>query len=138
MSRRKYLRRDQILAVLRDIEEDMFEYNDSGSESDANESVPESDASYESELDFVDNTNIGELEKDISGNVNSRLDSLHCIRIPPRIEEAQVEARVPPQEIYTAAVSTDISEAEQESSSNAELAPGTLQTRVPFRSVVVT
>ena len=49
MSRRKYLRRDQILAVLRDIEEDVFEYNDSGSESDANESVPESDASYESE-----------------------------------------------------------------------------------------
>ena len=36
----------------------------------------------------MDNTNIGELEKDISGNVNSRLDSLHCIRIPPRIEEA--------------------------------------------------
>ena len=46
MPRRQYLRPDRILAVLRNIEEDVSEYVDSGYESDANDNGSESDTSY--------------------------------------------------------------------------------------------
>ena len=103
MPRRKYLRPDQILAVLRNVKENVSEYDDidSGSESDLNDSKCESDASYKPELDSGDNTNIDELEEDISGSVNFELDSSECTHRRPRIE-GQVEATVPPQESSTA------------------------------------
>ena len=58
MLRRKYLRPDQILAVLRNFEEDVSEYDDHGSESDANDSGSESDASYRLELDIGDKNDL--------------------------------------------------------------------------------
>ena len=129
MPRRKYLSPDQILALLRNIEEDVSECEDSGSESDAYDSESESDASYRPELDSGDDTDNDELEEDISGSVNSGLDSSECARKRPRIE-GQVEATVLPRESYSAAASAYTSQAEQESSLNVELAPGTSQTRV--------
>ena len=86
MPRRKYLSPDQILALLRNIEEDVSECEDSGSESDAYDSESESDASYRPELDSGDDTDNDELEEDISGSVNSGLDSSECARKRPKKE----------------------------------------------------
>ena len=92
---------------MRNIGEDVFDYDDIGSESDANDSESESDASHRLELDSGDNTNTNELEENISGSVNSGFDSSECTRKRPRIEERQVKATVPPHESCTAAASTD-------------------------------
>ena len=53
-----HLKPDQILAVLRNIEKDVSEYDDNRSESDANESGSESDASYRFELNYGDNADV--------------------------------------------------------------------------------
>ena len=50
--------KDQILAVLRNIKKDVSEYDDNRSESDANESGSESDASYRFELNYGDNADV--------------------------------------------------------------------------------
>ena len=77
-----------------------------------------------------DNINNNESEEDITANVNSGLNSSECTHKQPRIEDVQVEATVLPQESFIFAASIDTSQAEQESSLNAELALGTSQTRV--------
>ena len=87
MSRKKYLRPYQILAVLCNVEEDVSKYNDSGSESDTNDSGSESDAPYRLGLDSQDNTNNDQLKEDISGSVNSGLDSSESTRERLRIEK---------------------------------------------------
>ena len=107
----------------------MSEYDDSGSKSNANDSRSESGALYRPELDSGNNTNNDELKEDISGSLNSGLDSSECTLKRPRIQEEQFGATVPPQESYTAAASIDTNQAEQESSPNADLAPGISQTR---------
>ena len=90
-----HLRLDQILAVLRNIEEDVSEYDDSGSESDA---LYRFELNYEIMITFT--------------SITSVLDSSECTRKRPQIEEGQVEATLPNQESYTAAASTDTSQAE--------------------------
>ena len=77
---KKYRRPDQILAHLRNIEEDVSEYDDCGSESDVNDSGFESNASQRPEFDSEDNTSHDELEENISGGVNVGFDSLECTR----------------------------------------------------------
>ena len=87
----------------------MSVYDDSGSESDANDSGSESNASYRPEFDSGYNTSNDELEENILGSVNVGLDSLECTCKRPRIE-GQVEATMLPQESYAAAASTDHAE----------------------------
>ena len=73
----------------------MSEYDDSGSESDA---LYRFELNYEIMLTFT--------------SITSVLDSSECTRKRPQIEEGQVEATLPNQESYTAAASTDTSQAE--------------------------
>ena len=77
---------------MRNIEEDVSEYDESGFESDANDRESEYDASYRPKLDAEDNTNNNEIEENISGSVNSGLELSECTCKQPRIEEGQVEA----------------------------------------------
>ena len=123
---------------MRNIGEDVFDYDDIGSESDANDSESESDASYRLELDSGDNTNINGLEENISGSVNSGFDSSECTRKRPRIEERQVEATVPPHESYTAAASTDTVKLNRKGVRMLSWCLALHKTYSTFRSVVVT
>ena len=66
-------------------------------------------------------------------SITSAFDSSECARKRPQIEEGQIEAILPPQESHTATASTDTLQAEQESSPNADLTPGTLQIIVPLQ-----
>ena len=112
--------------------------DDIKSESDANDSESESDASHRLELDSGDNTNINELEENISGSVNSEFNSSQCTRKRPRIEERQVEATVPPHESYTAAASTDTVKLNRKGARMLSLRLALYKPESTFISVVVT